>query len=289
MSWFQSSFQRAEGLYSRLFGNWLHINFIVRTVLLVLMLWIIIYVATLAFKHIVGPFLAWIYINFLLRAWNFLVTETVQEWIYIHHYSKGSPRFSAMYLRLTDKIKHNHMVLSGDEENKALRRKRIRRFGNQAMIAAAVIAAMWVTAFGINQEYTAPAWVGSGDAGQSGTQDNNPHDPDGEETNYETENGEAPTNGSAYTPGMVRPGQLPEGAQISLVLTVEAREGARLRSGPGTADTVVIEMLWGDELLVYLGYYVADADVDTLYWMRVRSASGTIGYIGSHLVELAAG
>ncbi|MCL2379037.1 MAG: SH3 domain-containing protein [Defluviitaleaceae bacterium] len=277
MNWIQSSFGRAEGLYGRLFADWLHINFVVRTVLLLLMIWLMIFIGALIFKYAVGPLLLLAYINVILRAWNFLVVETVQEWIYIHHYSKGSPRFSSLYMQLTDRAKRNRKILSNNEQKAPLRQRRIRRLGNQMMITAGVIVAMWVVAFGINQEYTAPAWVAGANVNENNEPDENQQEPDETGANDETENHE-------NIPGSHTPGLFPNGAQ-TLTLTQDAREGARLRSGPGTADTVVIEMLWGDELLTYLGYYIADADVDTLYWIRVRSQAGAEGYIGSHLVE----
>jgi len=284
MNWIQTTFQRMEGVYSRLFADWLHINFVVRTVLLLLMLWLIIYVAALAFKYIVGPLAVYVYINALLRAWNFLVTETIQEWIYIHHYSKGSQKYSGLYLRLTDKAKRNRAVLSNND--RGTRRGRIRTLGNQMMVAAGIIVALWVVAFGINQEYTAPAWAANGSAGESIQPGDNNEVPNGGETGGEQTPNGRPSTDHEYVPGMIRPGQFPPGAQVSLALTEDARDGARLRSGPGTADTTVIEMLWGEGLLTYLGYYMPDADVDTLYWMRVLSPSGVEGYIGSHLVEV---
>ena len=286
MTWIQTSFQRADSLYSRLFADWLHINFIARTVLLLLMLWLIIFIGALIFKYVIGPVWMLFYVNVLLRAWNFLIIETIQEWIYIHHYSKGSTRFSGLYMRLTDRVKHNRARLSSSEENTAHRRQRARRLGNQMMITAGIIVAMWVVAFGINREYAAPAWAASSGANEGSTQDETPPELGNNEDATETISGEEEPREDVYLPGMVRPGLFPEGAQISFALTGNARDGARLRSGPGTADTVVIEMLWGDEILVYLNHYVADADVDTLYWIRVRSESGVVGYIGSHLVEV---
>ena len=289
MRWIQASFNRMEGIYARLFADWLHISFIMRTVMLILMLWIIIIIGALAFKYVIGPLLMRFYINVMLRAWNFIVVETVQEWIYIHHYSKGSPRFSGLYMRLTDSAKHNRALLAGGEENAVLQRKRVRRFGNQMMVAACVIVAMWVVAFGINQEYTAPVWVASGDADENAGPDDNGPEPQDASTGDESDDNATPHDANDI-PGLVRPGQFPDGAQISMALTGDAQvEGARLRNAPGTADSVVIEMLWGDETLVYLGHYVADADVDTLYWLRVRSLSGEVGYIGSHLVVLVSG
>jgi len=261
-----------------------------RTVLLVLVLWLIIYVATIMFKYVVGPLVTFVFINILLRGWNFFVLETIQEWIYIRHYSRGSTKFSGLYLRLTDRVKHNRARLSYNDDNKIIRRERIRRLGNQMMIAAGLIVALWVAAFGINQEYTTPAWVASGGAHESNAQDDTPPIEDTTfDTNDKGDNNEDYLYEDEHTHGHVRPGLFAEGAAISFVLAGEAMEGARLRSGPGTADTVVIQMLYGDDLLTYLGYYVADADVDTLYWIRVRSQSGAEGYIASHLVEVVAG
>jgi len=277
-----------EGIYARLFADWLHINFIMRTVMLILMLWIIIILGALAFKYVIGPVLMRFYVNIILRAWNFLVVETIQEWIYIHHYSKGSPRLSGLYMRLTDRAKHNRALLAGGEENAALHQRRVRRLGNQMMIAACIIVAMWVVAFGINQEYTAPVWAAGSDADEIAIQDDNHTGPQDSDTNGESDSNADIPPAANDIPGLVRPGQFPEGAQVNMALTSDAqREGARLRSAPGTADSIVIEMLWGNETLVYLGYYVADADVDTLYWLRVRSQSGEVGYIGSHLVVVA--
>ena len=293
MTWIRSSFQWAEGLYSRLFADWLHINFVIRTVLLLLMLWLIIYVAALIFKYLAGPFVVLVYINIFKRAWNFLITETIQEWIYIHYYSKGDMKYSSLYLRLTDRVKHNRTVLSYNKYKGILHQGRVRRLGNQMMITAGIIVTLWVAAFGLNQEYAMPAWAANENPQESSARDDDQGqgqahpEPDESENNDENENTEAPSlpDNDIYVPGLIRPGQLPAGT-INLALTEEAREGARLRSGPGTAGTTVIEWLWGEGLLTYLGYYVPDPDVETLYWMRVLSPSGMEGYIGSHLVEI---
>jgi len=194
-------------------------------------------------------------------------------------------------MRLTDRAKRNRAVLSGSQEAKAARRGRIRRLGTQMMITAGVIAAMWVVAFGINQEYAVPAWAASSYTGEeNGPEDYNaPPGNEGADEDGDAENDEITSYYEEYNPGMVRPRRFPEGVQLSFILTYEARDGARLRSGPGTADTVVIEMLYGDEILEYLGYYTADAYVDTLYWIHVRSQAGVVGYIASHLVEVVDG
>jgi len=121
------------------------------------MVCLIIYIAALVFKYALGPLAVLIYINVLKRAWNYLVTETLQEWIYIRYYSKGDSKFANLYLRLCDKVKHNRAVLSGGKNKGVLPSVRVRKLGNRMMVATMIIATMWVMAFGLNQEYAMPA------------------------------------------------------------------------------------------------------------------------------------
>jgi len=290
MTWFRSSFEWAGDLYARWFADWLHVDFLIRTAILLLMMWLVIFVAALIFKYLLGPLVVMVYVNIIKRAWNFFFIETGQEWIYINYYSKGDPKFSNMYMRLCDKAKHNRAALSAAGYSSILRRGRVRKLGNSMMIAVGIIVTLWVGAFGLNQEYVMPAW-GAGVTPE--VNDNNepedyeidePTDDENDEDNEQENNEESPTN--IYTPGQISPGLFPQGEHIIFSLTEEAgSEGARLRDGPGT-DTTVIEMVFGYDLLVYLGYYVPDAGVDTLYWLRVRTSSGTEGYIASQLVEV---
>ena len=293
MTWFRESFGWAGDLYSRWFAGWLHINFVIRTILLLMMLWLIIYVAALLFKYVLGPPAVWFYINALKRGWNYFVTETLQEWIYIRYYSKDEPRYTNLYLRLCDKVKHNRAVLSNSKDRIALHRARIIKLGNRMMISALIIVTMWVVAFGLNQEYALPVLaVVDGGTDGTGTDDTgmpteNNSEPDDEDNNYEPDTNNGTPTADIYAPGLVRPGQFPANTQILLTLTEEAaRDGARLRDGPGITGTTVIEMLWGYDLLTFLDYYAQDTVVEALYWLRVRTPSGTEGYIGSQLVEV---
>jgi len=286
MTWFRTSFELAGRVYNRLFVDWLHVNFIIRTIILLMMLWIIIFVGALVFKYVLGPLAVLFYINVIKRAWNFLITETLYEWLYIRYYSKGNSRFNNWYLRLSDRVKHNRAVLSYTRYRGILHRGRVRKLGNYMMITAFILAAMWVVAFGLNQEYAAPVW-----AAVNGGDENNTDIPDmyAEEPNHEddieepSEVDEPPLN----LHGFISPSQLPLDTTISLALTENVQEeGARLRDGPGLTDTTVIEMLWGSGQMTFLGHYVPDDDVGTLYWLRVRTPSGIEGYIGSQLVEV---
>ena len=288
MAWLQESFGWAWDLYSRWFANWLHINFVIRTILLLLMLWLIIYVSSILFKYVLGPLVVWFYVNILKRAWNYLVIETLQEWIYIRYYSKDDPQYANLYLRLCDKVKHNRAALAQSKQTGIPHSDRIKKLGNRMMISALIIVTMWVVAFGLNQEYALPALaVVDGNTNEAGMPVENDQEPDDPGSSEPDNNEDPPSISDIYTPGLVRPGQFPAGAQVVLALTEEAaRDGARLRNGPGITGTTVIEMLWGYDLLTYLDYYVHDPDVEALYWLRVRTPLGTEGYIGSQLVEV---
>jgi len=291
MAWFRSSFEWAGDLYSRVFADWLHINFIIRTIILLLMLWLIIFVAGLVFKFVLGPLAVLIYVNVIKRAWNFLVTETLHEWLYIKYYSQGSPRFANWYLRLCDRVKHNRTILSNSGFSGIFHRGRVRVMGTRMMIVATVIATMWVVAFGLNQEYAAPAWVGVDVTTNTNNEDDNVitdtddyPEPDNTEDEYESDI----YNDNDDINEFISPGQFPLGSQVALVLAEHVQEeGARLWDMPSLSEGTVVEMLWGDEPLTFLGYYVADSDVDALYWLRVRAPSRAEGYIGSQLVEVA--
>ena len=159
MSWFRVSFERAGDLYRYLFADWLHVDFIIRTVILLLMVWLVIYVASLLFKYVLGPLMVLIYVNVLKRAWNFFFTETIHEWIYINYYSKGDSQFTNWYYRLADRVKRNRAALSSGGYAGILKRGRVRRLGNYMMVAVGIICTLWILAFALNQEYVSPVWA----------------------------------------------------------------------------------------------------------------------------------
>jgi len=277
MTWFQTSFEWAGRIYTNLFSDWLHINYLIRTAILLAMLWLIIYVASLLFKYVLGPILVLFFVNVLLRIWNFFVTESLHEWIYINYYSNGDSRHAKWYMRLSDRVKRNRAALSYTRYKGILKRGRVRRLGNLLMVSALIIITLWVVAFGLNQEYARPAWVGV---------DAIPNEEDNDaEYNGDTQDEDSESPDEEYFPGILHPNVFPEGL-VHFVLTQDVREdGARLRDGPGT-NTVVIEMLFGQDRLTYLGYYAQDPDLASLFWLRVRTPSGTEGYIANQLVEL---
>jgi len=257
------------------------------------MLWLVIFVVAQIFKFILGPLAVLFYVNVIKRAWNFFFTETLHEWVYINYYSKGDAKYSNLYMKLCDKVKHNRTTLSRTGYKNILSQGKVRRLGNYLMLTAGIIVALWVGAFGLNQEYAMPAWVGgvTNEPNEAMEPDypeiNEPeHEPDNNDNNGSTNDNEEPPPTDFYAPGLINPQQFPPYAQVTFALTSEAGvDGARLRDGPGT-DTTVIEMLWGYDLLIYLGYYVQDAELETLFWLKVRTPLGTEGYIASQLVEV---
>jgi len=254
------------------------------------MLWFIIYVAAQLFKFVIGPFFILLYINAIKRVWNYFFVESIQEWIYINYYSKGDLKYSAWYMRLCDKSKANRAALVDTSLQGIYKRGKVRRVGNYLMLSVGLIAAMWVGAFGLSQEYAMPAWTGNLPQDQVHTPDYEAYETyyDYESNNYnERADSQEYIEDELYIPGVVRPSLFPSLSQVFFALTEEASyEGARLRDSPGT-ESVVIEMLFGYELLMYLGYYVPDEDVVALYWLHVRTPSGTEGFIASQLVLVA--
>jgi len=155
------------------------------------------------------------------------------------------------------------------------------------MIAAAIVATMWVWAFGLSHEYAMPVWQG---ALPSTDYDNNLDEAvNQDDDDYNNDDAHEDLADTAlYIPGVINPSFFPDGEAVIFSLTEEASmDGARLRDGPGTIDTIVIEMLFGHDLLIYLGHYTHDPDLETLFWLRVRTPSGMEGYIASQLLEIA--
>jgi hypothetical protein len=81
-------------------------------VLILLVLWLLLFLATQLIRFVIAPASLMFFYHVLFRAWNFIFVETPHEWIYIRYHSKDKPNFSALYLRLCDKVKNNRMILS---------------------------------------------------------------------------------------------------------------------------------------------------------------------------------
>lgn len=272
----RSTFDSAGEIYSILFADWLHIHFLIRTVIILLSLWLLIYLASQFFQYIFGPLVVLFYCHIILRAYNYLFVESVQEWIYIKYYSKDKPNFYNLYLRLCDKSHRNREMIEDAAYTEIIRRGRVRKVSLQAMIICGVTATLWAGAFGLHQEYAAPAVVLVEETATTDVyQDVDAYD----STYYDNTYYAYPEETTAYQPENITPDSL-------LILNEQGSEGTRLRNGPGITGYTVVEILWDNAVMQYLNLSVADHDVMGMYWLRVQTAGGSIGYISNQLVEI---
>ncbi|MCL2215462.1 MAG: SH3 domain-containing protein [Defluviitaleaceae bacterium] len=299
MTIIRTTFDWAGALYSRWFADWLHVHFIIRTVLLLLLMWLIIFLGAQLFKYVLLPLVLMLYYHVFFRAWNFLFVETPQEWLYLRYHSKDKPDHAQLYSRLCDKVKRNRLILKHTKFAGMM--IRARRPASVLMFICLVASTLWISAFGLHQEYAAPALVLIDNTADRDMQDSDVPDldlPPDESSNNENDlydyytPGEAeaePTPGShaVYAPGTINPAGWPAESNIRLSLTEQGAQGARLRDGPGIAGNTIIEILWDDTLVTYLHSFVPDVYVNGLYWLRVRTPGGAEGYISSQLVEVA--
>ena len=277
MTIIRTTFDHAGELYTRLFSDWLHINFIIRTILLLLIVWLLIYLGAQFFQYILAPLFMLFFYHVIFRVWNYFAVETPQEAMYIK-YSKNEEPFSERYLKLCDKVKRNRTTLNHAKYMGMIIRSR--KFTLRLMIFCLVVATLWISAFGLHQRYAAPVMVQNGvhvDASDPNGPGDYPHEQD-EPTEYPSQ--------VTYAAGHIDPSAWEEGEEIILHLNELGQPGARLRDGPGILGYSVIEILWEYDQMVYLHEFTPDPDVEGLYWLRVLSPSGTIGYISSQLVEV---
>ena len=269
MTFLHTIFERSNQLYSQWFADWLHINFLIRTALLILLLWLVVYIGAQVFRYIVAPLLLLFYIHALFRAWNYLMIETPQEWLYL----RGNQ--GERYLRLCDKVKKNRMVVSHSKYAGMIRRTKPAAY--RLMIICGTAATLWAASFGLHQEYAIPVMLP--DAIPNTTAQ--PQSTEPGQTEQATAMEQAP---QAYSACELSPSTWPNDADIVLYLNTLGAAGSRLRNGPGITGFSVIELLWDNDKMVYLHHFVPDTDIEGLYWLHVLSPSGTEGFISSQLV-----
>jgi len=295
----------ASALYADWFSGFLHMHFVLRTGILLLFLWGALFLLAQLFQYVFGPLLVLFYRHIIFRLYNYIFVETPYEIIYIKYFSKDKPNFRNLYLRLSDRVKNNRLLLSHTKYKGIIYKGTVKKATWVFVATVGVAFSLWLTAFGLHQEYAVPALVGYTPGDAAGDEINNDDELNNNLINNNNEN-----NNIIYTPTGQAPGEsddiplpsptppvsadviYPSGIEspsgwvdgILLVLNIYGIEGARLRDEPGFTGTV-IEMLWGERELEYLGYYRADAEVSGLYWLRVRSPENQIGYIANHLIE----
>ncbi|MCL2198675.1 MAG: SH3 domain-containing protein [Defluviitaleaceae bacterium] len=275
MALIQNTFDRAGEFYVDLFADWLHIHFLIRTVLILFVLWLLVYLVAQVVKYVIAPAFLLFFYHVIFRAYNFLFVETPHEWLYIRYHSKDRSDFSAAYLRLCDRVKRNRMILEHTKYKGVMIRSRI--FAQQFLVICAVTVTLWASAFGLHQEYALPAMAvvsypsESDDFAMEAVTDLE------EEITIPTDEYDPLTVPIASTADW-RPNSV-------FTLNEQGRAGARLRDGPGITDQTIIEILWEDTALTFLNEYMPDTYVNGLYWLRVQTPDGTVGYISSQLIQ----
>jgi len=297
---FTRTFNWAGDLYQQWFGDWLHIHFLIRTVLLLVMLWLVIYIAAQLIRYVIAPVLLMFFYHVLFRVWNFIAVESLHEWLYIRYHSKDKPNFNKLYLRLCDKVKKNRLILNHAKYKGMVWRSK--RLTTRLMVFCGVVATLWVVAFGLHLEFAdtyEPAMVISNETTAESENEESDNDYDGH-TYDEYESNGYTAEYSPESPLITQPPAAPPtppppptwldyytpGAEIILVLNETGREGSRLRSGPGVANYTVLEILFDNDRLMYMRAYTPCAYEDGEFWLRVLSPSGTVGYISSVLVDV---
>jgi len=249
------------------------------------MLWLIIYLFTQLFQYVVSPLAMMFYYHVIFRAWNYLTAELPEGFIYTRYHSRDKSNFSRLYARLCDRIKKNRAKLSN------VRYAGLVHYSKQValrlMIICGIVSTLWVTAFGLHQEYAMPVMVAVADQPTetavsdfsyeyapipSIDMDLSLTEPEGPFVHYEY--------------GWLSPAAWPFDTEIVLYLNEAGANETRLRNGPGIAGYNVIEILWDNDKLVYLHSFYPDPYVRGLYWLRVLSPSGTEGYVSSQLVNV---
>ena len=241
MTIIRTTFEISGTLYNRLFSDWLHINFLIRTVLLLLMVWLMIYVFALLLRYVIMP-------------------------VVLMCYYKA--------------VKKNGAVISNAEYAGIARLSR--QSALRLMIIFGVTSTLWVTAFGLHQEYAVPVMVA--DVSEPTGEVSVPIHEYSPVLDIDTPIAEVGEPFAYNDYGWLNPAAWPFNSEIVLYLNEVGAKETRLRSGPGIVGYSVIEMLWDNDKLVYLHSFYPDLYVRGLYWLRVLSPSGTEGYVSSQLV-----
>ncbi len=275
MSTLKNIFDSLARLYDSTFNEWLYIHFVLRTFILLLCVWAFIYIAAQVFRYLLGPLLALFFYHVILRAWNFLFVETLMEWIYIHFYSRDKDFLSGTYLRLCDKVKRNRMRISHTRYKGILLNGGMKKTSVRLMAVGLIAASLWVVAFGLYRDYGRPV---SAAPVPTVTPMSEP----------------APTLTPTTEPTpmfTLLPTAPPEPVDMFwiecdyLYLNEYGVPGANVRDKPDGENSTIIEIIWGSAELQYLDEFYEDVQIPSMYWLKIRTESGTEGYISNRLVQ----
>jgi hypothetical protein len=288
MDMFEQAFNTIAGWYGSVFSDWLYIHFVARTAILLLVIWLIVFLGGQIYKYVLGPLLVLVFYHIFFRAWNYLFVETPMEWIYIHYYSKEKSFLSNKYLALCDKVKLNRLKLDHVRYKGIIIHGHVRRGGHRLIVIGMIAGTLWVAAFGLYYEYAyqmeRPVMT------QEEPQESNAllavpafASAAPEPTPPPTP---VPTPEFTYTPPTLSPDEMFWLDANILYLNDIGYDGSNVRDKPDGTDSIVVEIVWGTAVLEYLGEYYEDPNTPTMYWLKVRTAAGTVGYVSNRLLQL---
>jgi len=90
---------------------------------------------------------------------------------------------------------------------------------------------------------------------------------------------------SSIDPPINFPGPATWPDNVPITINLHGISSADIYEEPGTITGNIIETIWGNAVLHYLYQFEIDANNDAIYWLKVRSHSGTEGYVRSTLLE----
>jgi hypothetical protein len=285
MNTVQSVFNAISEWYGTVFYDWLYIHFVIRTLILLLVIWLAVFVGGQIYKYVLGPLLVLVWYHLLFRAWNYLFVETPMEWTYINYFSKDKPFLNAKYLRLCDRVKRNRNKMSHLSYKSIIIHGHVKRGAHRLIVTGMIAGTLWAAAFGLYYEfaYDGPKPYVSSFAEATARPSEEPTatpEPTPPPTPVPT-----PEPTPAYVPPTLSPEEMFWIGKNVLYLNEFGVDGSNVRDKPDGLDSTVIEIVLGTAVLEYMDEYYEDPHTPSMYWIKVRTAAGTVGYVSNRLLQ----
>ncbi|MCL2708183.1 MAG: hypothetical protein FWF03_03605 [Defluviitaleaceae bacterium] len=277
-----AAYEKIAEAYNRVFADWLYIHYIPRTLLLLCLALTLAYIAVNAVRYVAAPFAAVVYFHMLLRLWNFFVTETAQEWLYVKYFSKGRQRFVRTYQKKCDSVKKNRKRMTNASYFKIIRRTGYINAFRGLLVSALLVAGLMNVSVGLFVGYRES--VEKIEAASRKQPDPSPTIAPTPAPTEAPEPEELSAPDETETELEIDPRRWGDGAELYFMLNEHGTDGANIRDLPSFRFGEIVDMVWGDMLLVYLNEFSRDVDNDDLFWLKVRIPSGTEGFISSLLL-----
>jgi hypothetical protein len=266
----------SSGIYNHIFEEWLYIHFSIRTLILILVMWMLVYACAQVLQYLLVPLSILFIYHVLFRLWNYFFVETPQEWIYIRYFSQEKPFMRGMYARLCDRIKRNRQILGRVRYANILAPGTIQRATTRLMVVMMVLVTLWTAIFGLYGEYTSGRFMSFlprvEDIGEQAKDEPSP--PTGEEQE----------NYALSEDFVMDPATWPADATLIFTLTAYGSGGSNIRDLPSVENGTPLEIVYGGVRLLYLHAYAPDENDADIFWLKVRAPSGVEGYVNETLL-----